>query len=62
MTQITDKSAETARRERYRRLAEKLREWMRDDSGYDERVAPVLAEELKRDPLRLRGADVSDDR
>jgi hypothetical protein len=42
------------RAQRYRKAAALLREWMADDSGYDEEVGALLEEELKKDPIRFR--------
>ena len=42
------------RMERNRRAAALLREWMADDSGYDEEVWPALEQALKEDPIRFR--------
>ena len=42
------------RMERNRRAAALLREWMADDSGYDEEMWPVLEQALKEDPVRFR--------
>jgi hypothetical protein len=42
------------RTQRYRKAAALLREWMADDSGYDEQVGALLEEELRKDPIRLR--------
>ena len=33
-----------------------LREWMADESGYDERVGPILEKALKENRLVLRGS------
>jgi hypothetical protein len=43
-----------SRAERYRKAAALLREWMADDTGYDEEVGALLEEELKKDPIRFR--------
>jgi hypothetical protein len=43
-----------SRAERYRKAAALLREWMADDSGYDERIGALLEGELKKDPIRFR--------
>jgi hypothetical protein len=42
------------RAQRYRKAAALLREWMADDSGYDERIGALLEDELKKDPIRFR--------
>lgn len=42
------------RMERNRKAAALLREWMADDSGYDEDVWPALEQALKEDPIRFR--------
>jgi hypothetical protein len=42
------------RMERNRKAAALLREWMADDSGYDEEMWPVLEQALKEDPIRFR--------
>jgi hypothetical protein len=42
------------RMERNLKAAALLREWMADDSGYDEEVWPVLEQALKEDPIRFR--------
>jgi hypothetical protein len=42
------------RMERNRKAAALLREWMADDSGYDEEVWPVLEQALKEDSIRFR--------
>jgi hypothetical protein len=40
--------------ERNRKAAALLREWMADESGYDEMIGPLLEEELGKDPIRFR--------
>jgi hypothetical protein len=40
--------------ERSRKAAALLREWMVDESGYDEEVWPALEQTLKEDPVRFR--------
>ena len=47
------KPRRVTRAQRYRKAAALLREWMADDSGYDERIWPLLEEELKKDPIRF---------
>ena len=42
------------RMERSRKAAALLREWMVDESGYDEEVWPALEQTLKEDPVRFR--------
>jgi hypothetical protein len=42
------------RMERNRKAAVLLREWMADDSGYDEEMWPALEQALKEDPIRFR--------
>jgi hypothetical protein len=46
------------RQQRYRRLAALMRQWMQNDTDYDERVGPVLLEELAIEPLRLRSEGI----
>jgi hypothetical protein len=41
------------RAQRYRKAAALLREWMADESGYDEEVGALLEEELKKDPIQF---------
>jgi hypothetical protein len=50
----TGRTNRLSRSERYRRAAALLREWMADESGYDEIVGLLLDEELKKDPIRFR--------
>jgi len=40
--------------ERNLKAAALLREWMADESGYDEEVWPALEQALKEDPIRFR--------
>jgi hypothetical protein len=35
------------RRDRYRQAAALLRQWREDDSGYDEKIWPLIEEEFK---------------
>lgn len=42
------------RMERNLKAAALLREWMADDSGYDEEVWPALEQALKEEPIRFR--------
>ena len=42
------------RMERNRKAAALLRQWMADDSRYDEEMWPVLEQALKEDPIRFR--------
>ena len=48
------RSKRLSRSERYRKAAALLREWMADDSGYDEEIWPALERELKDVGIRLR--------
>ena len=41
-------------RERYRAAASLLREWIREDDGYDDEIWPAIEEELRRGGLRSR--------
>lgn len=52
-TRASRRPRRLTRAERYRKAAALLREWMADDSGYDERICPLLEEELKKDPIRF---------
>ena len=36
------------RRRRYARLVRKMREWLDDTSGFDERVGPIIEETLRQ--------------
>jgi hypothetical protein len=47
-------AARLTRVQRYRKAAALLREWMADDSGYDEGVGALLEEELREDHIRTR--------
>jgi len=40
------------RRQRYSHAARSIQDWMDEDSDYDDRVGPVLDEELKQDAAR----------
>jgi len=53
-TRTARKRMRLTRTQRYRKAAALLREWMADDSGYDEQVGALLEEELRKDPIRLR--------
>ena len=48
------RAKQLSRAERNRRAAALLREWMADESGYDEMIGPLLEDELKQDPIRFR--------
>ena len=54
-TSPTADQTELKRRERYRKAAELLAQWSREDDGYNERVSQILAEELKDSSLKCRG-------
>lgn len=41
------------RRDRQRRLAEKLRAWSQDPSDYDERVGGLVSDLLESEPVRF---------
>ena len=45
--------------ERQQRLVALIRQWMEADDDYDDRVWPILEEELKKDRFRLRDNDES---
>ena len=45
------------RHERYRKAAERLRQWSQEDHEYDERVGQLLEEELKDAGLRCEDRD-----
>lgn len=47
------------RRERYRKAAERIRQWSQEDREYDERVGTLLEEELKDSRLRCEDRDES---
>lgn len=40
--------------ERYRKVAELLREWMGADDGYDDEIWPLIEEELRDPGIRCR--------
>jgi len=48
---------EIIRRERYRKVAERLRQWSREDHEYDERVGGILETELNDAGLRCEDRD-----
>ncbi len=53
----TTDELEVIRRERYRKAAERLRQWSQEDHEYDERVGQLLEEELKDAGLRCEDRD-----
>ncbi len=53
----TTDELEVIRRERYRKAAERLREWSQEDHEYDERVGQLLEVELKDAGLRCEDRD-----
>lgn len=53
----TDEELDAIRRERYRRAAELLAEWSREDPKYDEQVGEILERELKDSQLRCEDQD-----
>jgi len=53
----TDEELEAARRERYQRAAEKLRQWSQESREYDERVGELMDQELKREGIRFEECD-----
>lgn len=48
------KSPAELRKARARATVQALDEWLADDSGYDERVWPLLKPELENSPLSFR--------
>jgi hypothetical protein len=59
MTQSSTGAAETTSNvdRRHRTAAALLEKWMLEDDGYDERVWPILEDELRDGALRCRETD-----
>ena len=55
----TTDELESIRRERYRKAAERLRQWSHEDQEYDERIGQLLEVELKDSGLRCEDRDES---
>jgi hypothetical protein len=54
---LSRSATECERRDRYRRLAEQIRQWMEEDPEYDEQVGKILERELYEERYGVRRAD-----